>query len=186
MTAYSVWSATRGDLDEIISLRTEAEDWLRAAGIEQWTDDFHDYARAALADGVDRGVTWVVVDGDAVVATVTLNGPDLDFWQPRYRPESGLYLSKMIVARSHAGQGVGGAVLNWATQRAARAGKTWLRLECRRDNLRLHGYYLRHGFDHVATVVPPNRRTHSGALFQRPAGLVVPSTVALADPELPD
>jgi GNAT superfamily N-acetyltransferase len=177
MTTYAFRPATADDLDAVIALRTEAEDWLRAAGIEQWTADYHDMARDVLRTAVERGVAWVVVDGGTVVATVTLNGPDLDFWQPADAPDTGLYLSKMIVARGHAGRGLGAAILNWAAGRAGWAGKEWLRLECRRDNLLLHAYYQAHGFAHLRTVKPPHRRTQSGALFQRAAGTIQTGTL---------
>lgn len=50
---------------------------------------------------------------------------------------------------------------------AARAGKTWLRLDAWRTNTALHDYYRRHGFTDVRIVDLPWRG--SGALFQRPA-----------------
>jgi GNAT superfamily N-acetyltransferase len=171
--SYLARPATADDIAAVLDLRTEAEDWLRRRGIQQWTPDYDDYARGVLRDAVDARTAWVIVDGGGqVVATVSLNGADLDFWTADDQPDTGLYLGKMIVARSHAGRQLGDAVMNWASIRAYRAGKRWLRLDCRRDNKRLHAYYLDRGFTHVRTVVPPGRRTESGALFQRPAGQV--------------
>lgn len=180
-STYSVRAAIEDDLEAIIGLRAEAERWLEAAGIRQWTEDYSDYARGVLRTAVKEGTAWVIQDRHAVLATVSLTGADLDFWTDADDPDSGLYLGKMIVARSHAGHYLGGAIMNWASRRAVGAGKQWLRLDCRRDNDRLHAYYLAHGFVHVRTVFPPPRRTQSGALFQRPAGYETPGQVMVVE-----
>lgn len=157
----------------MITLRTEAEAWLEAQGIRQWTSDYSDYARGVLANAVDSGVAWVVEHKDQVVATASLSpAADMDFWTPEDHPESALYLAKMIVSRSEAGRGLGSSIMNWASLQAQHAGRTWLRIDVRRDNLRLHHYYVEHGFQHVRTVTPVRRRTESGWLAQRPAGSV--------------
>jgi GNAT superfamily N-acetyltransferase len=164
------------DIAAMHRLRTEAEQWLQAAGIQQWTDDYHDYAREVLRASVHAGSGWIVYgECAAVAATVTVNGPDPDFWDPEDDPQSALYLGKMIVARDHAGLQLGDSIMNWASLRAAAEGKLWTRLDVRRDNHRLHRYYLARGWVYVRTVDPPRRRTESGVLFQRPAGHVTPA-----------
>jgi GNAT superfamily N-acetyltransferase len=180
---YTIRQATTdGDLDAMLQLRVEAETWMRQAGIRQWTSDYSDYARGVLRESVEQRVAWIVEsDRGEIAGTVTLNGPDMDFWQPADDPDSALYLIKMIVTRAHAGRGLGDAIINWASVRALAAGKTWLRLDCRRDNTRLHDYYRQRGFEHVRTVWPPPRRTESGALFQRAAGIEIDPPMRLAD-----
>ncbi len=162
------------DIATLLDLRVEAESWLREAGIAQWTEDYADYAQRVLQGSVMERVAWIIDTFDGVPAgTVTLNGPDRDFWTPDDNPDDALYVMKMIVRREHSGQGLGDAILNWAGHQAKLAGRTWLRLDCRRDNQALHRYYLHRGFEHVRTVWPPPRRTESGALFQRRSGIDV-------------
>jgi GNAT superfamily N-acetyltransferase len=86
-------------------------------------------------------------------------------------PDDALYIHRMIVRRELAGADVGTAVIDWASERAASAGKRWLRLDAWRTNPRLQRYYANQGFQLVRTVELPHR--HSGALFQRPAGVVL-------------
>jgi GNAT superfamily N-acetyltransferase len=176
MSTYLVRPAALADLTALIELRTEAEQWLRAQKIHQWTEDYHDYARDVLRQAVETGTAWIVEDNGLVVATISINGPDPDFWDPQDDPESALYLGKMIVARSHAGRDLGAAIMNWASVRAAREGKRWMRIDVRRDNEQLHRYYLDRGWSYVRTVDPPRRRTESGTLFQRPAGSITPAS----------
>jgi len=184
---YTVRLAEDDDLPSLIALRTEAEAWLRAKGIQQWTDDYFDYARDVLADSVRRGAAWVVESDGQVVATVTLNGPDMDFWSPEDVTEPALYLGKMIVARSQAGRDLGGTIMNWASLEAASHGQRWLRIDVRRDNTALHHYYLARGFEHIRTVRPAQRRTESGWLAQRRAGTLTdcPLTLTVSSPSSP-
>lgn len=181
MSTYLIRPARLDDLAAMVELRTEAERWLREAGIRQWTSEYAEYGREQLARFVESGIAWVVEDEGRVVATVSLNGPDLDFWDPEDNPASALYLGKMIVARSHAGRELGDAMMNWASIEAAERGKPWLRLDCRRDNQLLHRYYLQRGFTLVRIVHQPRRVSASGALFQRPAGSTTPTTCTLAE-----
>src|SRR6266508_4917694 len=181
MRAYTVRPAADGDVDALIGLRTEAEKWLRDQAIRQWTDDYHDYARDVLRSAVEAGTAWVVEDDGLVVATISMNGPDPDFWDPEDEPDSALYLGKMIVARSHAGRDLGDALMNWASLRARGMGKRWMRIDVRRDTKRLHRYYLDRGWIYVRTVDPPRRRTESGTLFQRPAGTITPASTTLTE-----
>jgi predicted N-acetyltransferase YhbS len=180
VSTYRIRLAVDSDLDAVIGLRTEAEQWLRERGIAQWTSEFYAHSRGLLSESVAAGAAWVVEDGGRVVATVTLNGPDMDFWTEADDLDSAQYLGKLIVARSHANRDLGDAIMNWASVRAEQDGKTWLRLDCRRDNTGLHRYYQLRGWIHVRTVAVEGR--FSGALFQRPAGLIAFSRSTVVGP----
>jgi len=87
-----------------------------------------------------------------------------------------MFISKISVVRTHAGQNVGGRLLDWAGDRAHRAGATWLRLDAWTTNEDLQAYYLRQGFAHVRTVLDGSAIAGgprvSGWLAQRPTYLV--------------
>ncbi|WP_460527627.1 GNAT family N-acetyltransferase [Flindersiella endophytica] len=188
---YLIRQATNADLDTILAIRKEAAQWLKETGVRQWTDDYSEYAEGLLKNYVKQGSAWIIEDQNGQPAgTVTLNGPDRDFWTSEDRPDDALYLIKMAVLRAHSGRALGDAIINWASSRARLAGKKWLRLDCRRDNTKLHHYYLLRGFTHLRTVDNPPRRTESGALFQRTAGYyhvppVTPSRESTYLDELP-
>lgn len=176
MSGYRIRPARTDDLPGILGLRQEAEQWMAAAGIRQWTPDYAEYAHDVFVGWVASGAAWVVdTDEGELAATVSVNTePDLDFWGwlPARNGEhdeihAALYLGKMIVARKHAGRHLGEAILNWATRRARATGRTWIRLDVRRDNIALQRYYLDRGFRHVRTYHAPGRRTESGWLAQR-------------------
>lgn len=162
--------ANGDDLPAIIALRTESEKWLADQGIEQWTAKWDDVGRRKLSDSVRRREAWVIKDGGRTIATVTLNTrPDLDFWHPEVDGPA-LYLYKMLVSRKRSGEGVGVDILDWATDRAAKEGYPYLRLDVWRTNHALQHYYLANGFEYVRTEIVPGR--DSGACFQRRAARI--------------
>lgn len=180
ISGLSVRPATADDLDAVIGLRIQAETWLRSAGIHQWVD--RERGIRDLRNGIRAGETHVAVEGDGtVVATLTLSGPDDDFWRCEDAPDSALYLYKFMIDRRYRGSGLGDELLDWACATAEQRGKTWLRLDCWHTNEALQRYYLRRGFHHVRTEVVQGRG--SGALFQRPAALRTARTHRLASQE---
>lgn len=167
---------TRADLSQLETImrwRHEIEAWLSRRGSDQWSIPL---PRSAMAATIAAGQTWIVLDGDDPVATITLTGyTDLDdlwrperdpdaLWYPEDQPGDALYASKMLVPRHLAGRRTGAEMLDWAGGRAFEAGLTWLRLDAWTTNVGLHDYYRNQGFRHVRTV----RSRVSGACFQRP------------------
>lgn len=164
--------ADTADADALMALRIEAEEWLAAAGIDQWrSPGFRDRALAKWKVDIDEGRTWVVPGpADELLGTVTLARPDLDFWAESDAPNSAVYIAKLITSRASAGQQLGGRLLDWAGSVARDRGLPWLRLDVWRDNVRLQKYYLDEGFVHVRTEAPTHRL--SGWMAQRPASVV--------------
>lgn len=166
--SLAIRAATDADVDAVVALRIDAEGWLHAAGVRQWVD--HDRGVRSIRNGIAAGTTYVVSDqAGNVIASLTLNGADPDFWRAEDLPDQALYLYKFMIGTAYRGTGLGDELLDWACARAADQGKTWLRLDCWRDNQQLQSYYQKRGFEHVRTMVVTGR--DSGALFQRPASL---------------
>ncbi|WP_078963964.1 GNAT family N-acetyltransferase [Streptomyces durhamensis] len=164
--------AAAEDVPALLDLRAEAEGWLRTKGTDQWSDpETGDRAIAKWRASIDEGRAWVVVgERDQVLATVSRGPVDRDFWTDADRPESALYLYKLIVAREASGRQLGTRVIDWMSRLAALEGRTWVRIDTWRTNTGLHAYYERLGFQHVRTEAPSHRR--SGWLAQRRAGEV--------------
>ncbi|MGI5122822.1 GNAT family N-acetyltransferase [Marinactinospora thermotolerans] len=161
-------TATDDDLEAVVGLRIAAEERLHAAGIDQW----HDRERGIrnLREGIHDGVTSVVTTpAGEVVATVTLAGPDPDWWHEEDDPESALYLYKLMINDDWRGTGLGDEILDWACQQAQDRGKSSVRLDCWRTNVALQKYYKDRGFRHLRTETAPGRG--SGALFEREVGV---------------
>lgn len=158
------------DVSKLLAFREEAAAWLARLGSDQWQ---RPYPADKLLATIEAGTVFMVQDGNATAATITLT-PEAEagLWTVEELAEPSLFINKLTVARTHAGRDLGGRVLDWAADRAYLAGAKWLRLDAWTSNEGLQEYYVRHGFVHVRTVhegyaVNGGPRV-SGWLAQRP------------------
>lgn len=158
------------DVAKLLAFREEAAAWLTRLGSDQWR---RPYPADRLLAMIAAGSVFMVMDGDVTAATITLT-PDAEegLWTEQELREPSAFVTKLTVARTHAGQNLGGRLLDWAGDRAYRNGAKWLRLDAWTTNEALQRYYLRQGFEYVRTVreggaVNGGPRV-SGWLAQRP------------------
>ena len=138
------------DLPKLLAFRQEAAAWLSKLGTDQWS---RPYPADRLLETIESGTVFMVRDGDATIATITLTpDPEEGLWTEQELSEPSLFINKLTVARTHAGRNLGGRLLDWAGDRAFRASAKWLRLDAWTANEGLQRYYLDQGFEHVRTV----------------------------------
>ncbi|QXE38998.1 GNAT family N-acetyltransferase [Streptomyces sp. GMY02] len=158
--------AVSSDVDVIASMWDEASRALAQRGIDQWQ---YPASVEKISRDVGRGTAYIVHDFGVNMGTITVDeSADSEFWPPEDMPADALYAHRVIVLPVARGRSVGASMLDWASRKAQRAGKSWLRVDTWRTNAQLGHYYQRQGFTHVRTV--EHRR--SGALYQRPAGVI--------------
>lgn len=112
------------DVASLLAFRKEAAEWLSTLGTGQWS-------RPSPANRLAASTVFMVRDGNTTAATITLAteaepGP----WNDA---EPAVYVNNLTVARSHAGQNLGGRLLNWTGDLAYRAGAKCLRLDDQRS-----------------------------------------------------
>ncbi len=161
------------DVAKLLAFREEAAAWLRGLGSDQWS---RPYPADKLLATIEAGTVFMLRDGHTIAGTITLT-PDAEdgLWTDDELTETSMFINKLTVAREYAGQNLGGRLLDWAGDRARRAGGRWIRLDAWTTNDALQRYYLEQGFTHIRTVregtaVNGGPRV-SGWLAQRPAQL---------------
>ncbi|MBE8478276.1 GNAT family N-acetyltransferase [Streptomyces justiciae] len=138
------------DLPKLLAFRQEAAGWLSKLGSDQWS---RPYPADHLLATIESGTVFMLRDGDATVGTITLTpDPEEGLWTEQELSEPSFFINKLTVARTHAGQNLGGRLLDWAGDRAFRASAKWLRLDAWTTNEALQRYYLDQGFEYVRTV----------------------------------
>lgn len=171
--------AVLSDLDTILGLISEAKEWLRFRGTDQWSTDWPDHDGRRRNDrvvhSIKEGKTWLVwqpaeTSGAIPVGTVTIEEQaNPHVWtDPEVTDEPAVYLSRLVTARAFGGLQIGSAVIEWAGKRGARShGARHIRIDVWTTNHALHRYYQRRGFRACGSC--PDETYPSRALFGRPA-----------------
>jgi len=162
------------DMSTIIGLINEARRWLPAKNTDQWATPWPTLAaRDARVLRDLKAARTVLVEDDqlATAATVTCNPTgNRRLWPLDEQAESAVYIARLIVSRSHAGERIGEALVDWAGACARRSwGAQWIRIDVWTTNAALHGYYEKRGFQYYDTRKFSNGEYYpSAALFQKP------------------
>ncbi|MBW1599745.1 GNAT family N-acetyltransferase [Streptomyces sp. JJ38] len=143
-------SARPEDVAQLLAFREEAASWLLQLGSDQWQ---RPYPADRLLTAVEAGSVFMLDDGPVAAATITVDATaEEGLWTDEELSEPSMFITKLTVARTHAGANLGARLLDWAGDRAYRAGAKWLRLDAWTTNEGLQRYYLQRGFEHVRTV----------------------------------
>jgi predicted N-acetyltransferase YhbS len=166
--------ATADDRTTILGLIDEARGWLPDKGTDQWAEPWPSVAArdARVLRDIRAARTWLVEDDHAVVATVTFSpAGNRRLWTAEEQGEGAVYVARLIVSRSHAGQRIGEALVDWAGACAERDWRAkWIRIDVWTTNEALHNYYEKRGFQRYGTCEFTEDEHHypSAALFQKP------------------
>jgi ribosomal protein S18 acetylase RimI-like enzyme len=150
--------ATLADLDVTFEVYREVCLWLYdTLGItNEWG---RVPAKEEIQELVSSGELYLAVLQDEVAGAFKLNERD-HHWDD---DGTAVYVHAFAVNRRFKGQGIGQAMLNWATDEGRRRGKQFLRLDCMNENARLKQVYLDAGME----PRPQNPRYDWSALFER-------------------
>ena len=168
---YFLRPAEVSDLDDVIGLFDSAAAWLRTKGTDQWASPWPSasarYER--ILDGLRAEHTWLVTRGVKPVATISFNAEaDQKLWTEFEQADPSVYVHRLVVHRSCAGQGIGAALVDWAAQRSAQAyGAKWVRIDVWTTNTALHAYYRSQSFVPVRCRPQDHPDYPACALFQR-------------------
>ena len=183
--------ATEQDEKIIIGLIDEAADWLRTKGTDQWAEPWpsEEERRRRIMRSIRKGTTWILWDDGLPIATLTaephFSQHDRPVWPEEMQQDPAVYVCRLVVSRSHSGQGLGARLLDWAGL-GAKLGRNarWIRVDVWTTNEALHAYYEGQGFDFYGYADDADGYP-SAALFQKPTDQIpAPDTPRfLEDPD---
>jgi len=167
-----------GELDKVRRLVREAADWLRTSKrTDQWARPWPSWVvqRERMLNDLIKGKTWIVRDGPAAAATITIDGEeplglsDQPIWPAHKRRVPAMYVRRVVVSRRYAHIGLGAGLLDWAAEMAGRHYEAaFIRVDVWTTNLDLHAYYEGQGFTRSEGRDPRELGGYpSQALFER-------------------
>jgi GNAT superfamily N-acetyltransferase len=163
-SGLTVMLARPEDVDAILTIWADANEWMRERGIEPGAPPIP--MREIVADRISRGTSYIAQRNGTVaemVGTLTLEWADDGAWSDGAANDA-CYVHGLATQRASARQGIGVELLHWAEEMARAAGKAYLRLDCDADNPKLCAYYRRAGLGYCGNV---RTVTHHAALFQK-------------------
>jgi GNAT superfamily N-acetyltransferase len=142
--AIAIRQATVQDTRALVDTLTEAANWVEQLdGTIMWVEgELHEERVRAEADA---GMFVVAAADGQVIGAMRFQLEDQLFW-PDLDGGDSAFVHRLAVRRSHAGQGISTALLQWAVTRARALGKRYLRLDCDAERTRLRELYERFGF----------------------------------------
>lgn len=154
------------DARDVLAIWTNAAEWQRARGIDQWNPAQFSLEGAAAA--IRDAEVYLAELGHDPVGTYLIVWSDSLIWKERDNAESG-YIHKLAVRRDLNGMGIGLRLLAHAERQIAGRGKRFIRLDCMADNERLNRYYLGAGYTLVGRS---DGDGWSANLYEKQAGTV--------------
>jgi GNAT superfamily N-acetyltransferase len=140
--AIVIRPARGDDTRALVDILTDALKWVEQLdGTIMWVEGELEEPRVRAEAGM-----FAVAESDGrIVGAIRFQLDDPLFW-PDIDGSDSAFVHRLAVRRSHAGQGVSTALLQWAVDRARELGKRYLRLDCDADRTRLRAVYERFGF----------------------------------------
>lgn len=136
--------ATGDDVRALVETLTEAARWVEQMdGTIMWVEGELEEPRVRAE--AEAGLFVVAEAEGAVVGAIRFQLEDRLFWPGRDGRDSA-FVHRLAVRRTHIGQGISTALLQWAADRARSLGRRYLRLDCDADRTRLRALYERFGF----------------------------------------
>jgi GNAT superfamily N-acetyltransferase len=163
---------TRSNMRAVLCLIDDASSWLRTKDTDQWAEPWptRDDRNARVRNDLREGKTWIVWNGKTPAATVTIaEKANIDVWSASRcdLSEPAVYVHRLVTARGYSGLGLGAELIDWAGLRGLTAKNAqWIRIDVWSDNLALHDFYMKQGFEACGRCANPDYP--SGALFQKP------------------
>ena len=142
--SIAIRQATGEDARALLETLMEAAQWVEQMdGTIMWVEgELEEHRVRAEAEA---GM-FVVAEADGtIVGAIRFQLEDQLFW-PDLDGRDSAFAHRLAVRRSHAGQGISTALMQWAVDRARSLGKRYLRLDCDADRPRLRALYERFGF----------------------------------------
>lgn len=142
------------DIQEIEKVFCDAKQSMKAAGINQWSDDYPCAADAKM--DIENGAAYVLCDEEHVIGYSAIVFSD----DINYRKIDGKWLNdepygvihRTCVLSSRKGKGLAGMFFDYAEKLAKEAGIDNMRIDTHKDNVPMQHCIAKHGYAYCGVV----------------------------------
>ena len=143
------------DLDRIMELVVDAQDWFRRQGIDQWQDGYP--TREIISSDLQSEVNYLVEYKGVVVSTAVISFEG----EPTYAEINGrgwlndnkyAVVHRIAVADECRRMGVAMEILHFAEELCAERGVADIRIDTHRDNLAMRSLLKKMGYSHCGRI----------------------------------
>lgn len=131
------------EVDLVSDILCEATKWLTEKGEPLWKDG--ELAAEKLSGDVSNGMFYIAWVGSEAVGVFKFQTEDKLFW-PDVPDNESCFIHRVAVRRSHAGQGISSAMIDYAKAATKAMGRRFLRLDTDAARPKLRAVYEKQGF----------------------------------------
>jgi len=155
ITNLEVRKANISELDRIMEMVAQAQEYMREAGFCQWDNGYP--SRELISEDIEKGNRYVVCEGDTVMASAGIffgEEPDYkEIYDGKWINESPyLSIHRICVDNSSKGMGLGGALVRCAEEIGRNNNIKNLRCDTHEENKSMRRMLEKNGFVHCGTI----------------------------------
>ena len=144
-----------GDVDRIMELVLEAQNWFASQGIDQWQDGYP--TRDIIENDIIQGYNYIVEHNGIMIATSSIAFDGEPTYSTIYKgawPNDNDYavIHRIMVANSMKRKGIAREILAFAEGLCARRGLVDIRIDTHRDNVAMRNMLKRLGYSHCGRI----------------------------------
>ncbi len=144
------------DLDEIMKLVRQAQEYMKSKGLDQWQDGYPQ--REIFEDDIRHGFCHLFVDDGELCGAVTLYELKDECYEKIYNGkwltdgENTAAIHRVMVGNNSRGKGIGRLILSFAESLAKEKGYSSLRIDTHKDNESMCALLEKCGFSYCGVV----------------------------------
>lgn len=156
------------EIDEVIALTKRCGNHLRKNGIDQWDEDYPDFA--SIANDLETETLFAFRENDAILGIVVLNETqDEEYDEISWLTDStarNLVVHRLAVDPIHQGRGIARKLMDFAENYARHNQYDSIRLDTFSQNPRNQRFYGNRGYTNLGSVYLKYKKDHPYICFE--------------------
>lgn len=151
--------AKQEDIQDIMNIIKERCDWFKENNIDQWANNYlGKYNENYFNEVMQLHKLYVVKQNNEVIGVFLLKETDKTYWE---NDDNAYYIHHLATKIGYTG--IGTKIINFIEKLAEKNSKKYIRLDCKKNNIKLNQYYQKQGFIYKGS----GEKTYSYNLWEK-------------------